>query len=40
MNNTPLRYAAMEDSGLPEKLIFGNRPLLLLIFLVVTVFLT
>ncbi len=39
MNNTPLRYAAMEDSGLPEKLIFGNRPLLLLIFLVVTVFL-
>ncbi len=39
MNNSPLHYAATEDARLPEKLIFGHRPTVLVLFLFATLFL-
>ncbi|MEH6586546.1 MAG: MMPL family transporter [Halioglobus sp.] len=39
MNDSDLRYAALEDARLPEKLIFSNRPAVLVMFFLVTIFL-
>ncbi len=39
MNEQGLHYPALEDARLPERLIFGHRPLVLIFFLIATIFL-
>jgi uncharacterized protein len=39
MNDQGLHYAALEDARLPERLIFEHRPVVLLFFLLATIFL-
>ncbi len=40
MNDHELRYPAIEDARLPERLIFGNRLAVLVLFLLATIFLS
>ena len=39
MTNPPLHYPALEDARLPERLIFGHRPTVLVLFFIATIFL-